>query len=165
MTEKLPFHSPSLPPGSQPHTATPTTTTACIQTQTHVQFHTLSPFLVPSLPFTSSTSTGLSKWSQRIALWSNNPGGWHHRDGSVRGGEGTRKVREVEKVRKGKRETVAWRGSACVEIKMHREEPESKRVLQTWRSVRCSAWQLLNVYSAAPPLYLCIITKQKQMPG
>lgn len=131
-----------------------------IQTQTHVRFHTLSPFLVPSLPFTSSTSTGLSKWSQRIALWSNNPGGWHHWDGSVRGGEGTRKVREVEKVRKGKRETVEWRGSACVEIKMHREEPESKRVHQTWpwafhiRTMLCVAtFERLFRHATSLPLH------------
>lgn len=91
------------PPPLPPHT----------HTQTHAHFHTLSPFLVPSLPFTSSTSTGLSKWSQRIALWSNNPGGWHHGDARVRG-ERTREVREVEEVWKEEKETVAWRRSVDV---------------------------------------------------
>lgn len=66
----------------------------------------LSLFLVPSLSLSSSTSTGLSKWSQRNALWSNNPGGWHHRDKSERGGERARKTREVEKL--GRRQL--WEG-------------------------------------------------------
>ncbi len=66
-----------------------------------------SPFslsLAPFLSFSFSTSTGLSKWSQRNALWSNNPGGWHHRDESERGGERTREVGEVKK---------PWRGDSC----------------------------------------------------
>lgn len=115
-----------------------------IQTQTHIHFHTRSPFPVPSLPFTSSTSTGLSKWSQRIALWSNNPGGWHRRDGSVRGGEGTREVREVEKVWREKRrqlhgeEARVWT-LRCME-KNRKVKESIERGVRPTTAERCSAW-------------------------
>lgn len=100
----------------------------------------LSLFLVPPLSLSSSTSTGLSKWSQRNALWSNNPGGWHHRDKSERGGERTRETREVEK--RGGRDSCE-EGGRTGEIKMHEDKLESNRAPNIISKVRLS----LNIRS------------------
>lgn len=70
-------------------------------------FFLLPPPLFCVLPLPFSTSTGLSKWSQRNALWSNNPGGWHRRDEREKGGERTRRLGEW---RNWEMETVARRG-------------------------------------------------------
>lgn len=98
-------------------------------------FPPLSLFLVPPLSLSSSTSTGLSKWSQRNALWSNNPGGWHHIDESERRGERTREVREVEKLGKG---DSCKKGRRSEEIKMHEHKLESNRAQSVVSKVRLS---------------------------
>lgn len=97
LTEKLPFCYPSLHPPA-------------LHSPLASHFFLLPPpplFCVLPLPFSFSTSTGLSKWSQRNALWSNNPGGWHRRDEREKGGERTRRLGEW---RNWEMETVARRG-------------------------------------------------------
>lgn len=125
LTEKLPFRFSSFPYALPPLTS---------------HFFPLFPLSrhVPTLSFSSSTSTGLSKWSLRNALWSSNPGGWHHRDERRRGGEKNKRTEKVagkvdsekEAVRKLRCVKIIWK---VTDSKFNAQcETEAPQVIDRW---------------------------------